>query len=297
MIRTSKYDSLRRLSAANSHIVTSVLSIVTLVSLLAGAFAPLHGQALGTSTVAVDSAVAFTLATAPEPGSWRVSTTAGFRFDDGRADTRGYSLGVNATYTSQASILWRFEADWQRSEARPTSESPMYVLDDTRFAALSATKMLGSHIGVMATGSWRQDRPLELDRRLMAQVGPLLAIANRRTLSIATVPVIGLGQQDNALGSSSESITHIGGVQTLTWHASPYTQVQAYVVGHRVIDNADDYSFTVNASISGALSRNLGINLFYRLYEEGIQPPGVARRQHTLGAGFKLVFPSLAAGG
>ena len=271
--------------------------LLTFGTLALAAPACLQAQALGTSTVAVDSAVAFTLASAPDPGEWRASTTAGFRFEDGRVDSRGYSVGVDLAYTSGSGLLWRAEADWQRSEARPEKGAPMYVIDDTRFAALSATRMLSGSLGLMAMTSWREDRPLELDHRIMAQAGPVFALGNHRTFSLAAVPMVGWGTQNNALGDDSESIVNFGGVQTLTWHASPWTTLQAYVSGHRVVDDADDYSFTVNTSISGALSRNLGVNVFYRLYQEGIQPPGVARAQHTIGAGFKLMFPSLTTGG
>jgi hypothetical protein len=282
-------------TARRTTVFTAIFAGV--VSLFGASTTALHAQALGTSTVAVDSTLVFDFAAAPKPGSWRVGTSAGFRFEDGRADTRGYSLSLTADYTSQASILWRFEADWQRAEARPTKDSPMYVIDDTRFGAFSASKLLRGRLGMTAMASWRQDLPLDLDHRIMAQAGPLFAWANSPTLSVSSAPMLGWGRQNNARIETAESIVHFGGVQTLTWHASPYTTLQAYISGHRVFEEAEDYSFTVNTSVSGALTRHLGVNVFYRLYEEGIQPPGVARRQHTLGAGFKLVFPSLATQG
>jgi hypothetical protein len=254
----------------------------------------ISGQTLGTTTITVDSTVANLLVNRPAPGSWKVVGDVGFKFEDGRTDTRGYSLALAATHVSSANVLWRTEAHWQRAEVRPQPTSPRFVIDDTRFLSLSGTRPVHERIGVMGMVSWRQDLPLKLDHRTMAQVGPAFTLAEGRTFAVATIPLIGVARQNNAGSPDAETVVHAGGVQTLLWRPIPTTTLQVYASGHRLLDNPDDYGYVINVSLTGALSRHLGMSFFYRAYEEGIRPPGVERVQHSLGAGLKVGFPSIA---
>jgi hypothetical protein len=191
-------------------------------------------------------------------------------------------------------VLWRGEAHWQKAEVRPQPSSPRFVIDDTRFVSLAGTRPVHDRIGVMGVVSWRRDIPLKLDHRTMAQVGPAFTLVHGRTLSIATVPLLGVARQNNAAVDKDETVVQMGGIQTLTWRPIPTATVQIYASGHRMLENSDDYGYVLNASLTGALSRHLGMSLFYRAHEEGIRPPGVERVQHSLGAGLKVGFPSIS---
>lgn len=253
-------------------------------------------QSEGANELSMDSTVAQHLATAPAPGTWKGSGTFGFQFEDGRVDTRGYAVDAIVAHTTGGGLMLRLEGEWKRAEARPAPEADMLILDDTRYGALSVARHLTGIVGVMAVGSWRQDVPVGLQHRAMAQVGPYLALAASPMLKISTIPMLGVGRQENARSLESEGIVLLGGIQSITWHPTRTATVEAYLAAHRVLDDADDYSVVLNTSVMGALSRHVGLKVYYQLSEEGIHPLGTAPRQHTLGAGVNLAFPSLGGG-
>lgn len=254
------------------------------------------GQTQGANELSMDSTLAQHLATAPDPGSWKSSGTFGFQFEDGRVDTRGYSVDAIVAHTTGGGVLLRLEGEWKRAEARPTPEADMFILDDTRYGALSVARHLTGRVGVMTVASWRKDVPVGLQHRAMAQVGPYFALVASPMLKISTIPMVGVGRQENARSLESEGIVHLGGIQSITWHPTRTATVEAYLGAHRVLDDGDDYSVVLNTSVTGALSRNLGLKVYYQLSEEGIHPLGSVPRQHTLGAGINLAFPTLGGG-
>lgn len=254
------------------------------------------GQSQGANELSMDSTVAQHLATAPAPGTWQGAGTFGFQLQDGRVDTRGYSVDAIVAHTTGGGLMLRLEGEWKRAEARPTPDADMFILDDTRYGALSVARHLTGRVGVMALGSWRQDIPVGLQHRAMAQVGPYLALVASPMLKISTIPMVGVGRQENARSLESEGIVHLGGIQSITWHPTRTATVEAYLAAHRVLDNEDDTSVALNTSIMGALSRNLGLKVYYQFSEEGIHPLGMPPRQHTVGAGVNLAFPSLGGG-
>lgn len=250
----------------------------------------LPGSLSGQNTDEDPATEAQLLASAPAAGTSAASLTFGLQIQDGRTETRGFSAAGTWARASQARSVVRLDASLKRASYRSSPSAERVTIEDTQTLMASLVHPVTGPLSFLSTASWRRDAPVKLDYRVMLQAGLGYSIHRDKKILFTIGPVVGVGQQDNALSDGGDRILNVGGIQSLSWHVTPTFGIENTFAAYRDVDNADDHSIDASLSATARIARRIGMKLSYTYLKEGIHPPFVSAVQKEFEAGVTITL-------
>ena len=228
------------------------------------------------------------LASAPAPGSQSASITAGFEVNEGRTETRGYSIDAIWARMSESGMLLRLDGTLKRGEYRAAPGQDRIVVDDMYELAVGLVRPIAGSFSLLASGTWKRDEPVGLKHRFLAQAGVGFTFVKGRQLLFTIGPVVGIGNQDNAASNGADGIPLLGGVQTLSWRASETFGIETEFHGYSNLDDSDDFVLDFTVAGTSQINSRLGLKASYTYTREGIHPQEVSEMQRRLEFGVTI---------
>lgn len=267
----------------------TIRQAVPVVLLLLTGLESLYAQTPGADETAIDAAVAQNLTTAPAAGKSQFTGTFTFQFQGGRSEQLTYNVDFIFAHATRRIALLRLDLEDNRSEFTSAPNTDRIVSDDNRTAMLTVLPRMKKNFSIIGIGAFRQDKPIHLDHRFSAQIGPYFEPLTSKQLSFAIAPLIGAGVQDNA-ATESESLLSLGAMQSLVWQVSKSANLDVYAAQHRNLDNGEDYMFLVNTSLTASVTKWLGLTLSHKYLMENVHPPTVNAVKNTVNAGIRVTL-------
>lgn len=230
------------------------------------------------------------LASAPKPGSSAAAITIGFEINDGRTETRGYSIDATWARMTMSHTLVRLDGQLKRADFRPAVGADRITVDDTKELTASLVHPLKGKIALLGEASFKRDAPVELDHRALLQAGIGFNIIRGETFLLSFGPMVGVGRQNNAAAPDAAGITIIGGIQSLSWRVSPTFGIETSLHGYSNLDDSDDHVIDLSVAGTSRIASRLGLKVSYSWTKEGIHPANVSDIQRRLQVGATITL-------
>jgi len=230
------------------------------------------------------------LASAPAAGTSASSITVGLQVNDGRTETRGYSLDATWAHMSMSETLIRFDGTLKRAGYRPAESEDRITVDDTQSLSASLVRPLSSSFALLGEASWKRDAPVMLDHRILLQAGLGINLTRGETLRMTLGPTVGIGRQNNASAAEAGGFAMAGAMQSLSWRASPTFGLETTLHGYQNLDDSDDFVLDFTVAGTSRVASRLGLKVSYSWLKEGIHPADVSSLQRRLEVGATITL-------
>lgn len=230
------------------------------------------------------------LTAVPQPGQSGVSATAGVKLQDGRTETKGWSVSGFAAHTTERGHLFRLDVVATQAHFRPAMGRPFQEVEDKQLGTLTYMKHLGSRFSAFGIAGWRRDQILGLKHRVWARAGIGVRAIEHKKAQLFVGPSFALGDESRAHTDQASGVQDVGVLQSMVLQLTPSLSVTEWLSSQFDMSDSDDHHTVLNVSLVARVAKHVGITISYQLHYEALPPPGTANHQSDLTAGVQISF-------
>lgn len=236
------------------------------------------------------------VSSAPHPGQSGASVSVGWQLQEGRTETRGWSLTGIGAHTTKKRELLRVDASMSLARYRPVAGAAMETVEDRQRLIFTYLHPLPlRRVGVMALGGWRRDAILALDYRAWAEAGVGVQAIERPRVSTFLGASLAAGRERRSHTRRAGDVVDVGLLQTFNLRLSPTMRVEQWSKAQVDTTDTGDRSTTFEAALLARVMKHVGMKMSYVHQYDAIVAPGRSKTQSSLTAGVQITFAPAGA--
>jgi hypothetical protein len=228
-------------------------------------------------------------ATTPPPHKFTGSATVGVSLESGRTDLIGAQVMFDGRRPYSATGSFDASFAYTRAEAgHPGGHGPRETVADRLTATFDVEQNYGKRLVMMLRAQALRDPIAQINYRFGEMAGLGVRLENAR-VQARLVPGVAFLTDDMHMVDDGFRV-HFGLYEDLNAKIGPVWTFSQFLGISRDVTQADDYIVNLDAKLTGAITKHLGIQLSYLFNYEKMLPPGVEPSYQKTIAGLQITF-------
>jgi hypothetical protein len=226
----------------------------------------------------------------PEPPHIFSGTlTAGVSLESGQTDLNATQLMMKGQRPYSRDGTFTMKAGYTRATTRPPQSPVEITVADRLEANLGIEENFGKRGIWMLRGQALRDTIQKIDYEVEAMTGVGVRLNHKRA-QLRIVPGIAVLSHDKNIQIENGFNVNWGVYQDLKIAVTQAWMFTQYINYSRDFVDKDDYVLSSEASLTGAISKRIGVQLSYQYSYERLLPPGVEPWYQKILAGLQVSF-------
>jgi hypothetical protein len=229
-------------------------------------------------------------ATPPEPPHIFSGTlTAGVSLESGQTDLNATQFMLQGQRPYSREGTFTIKAGYTRATTRPP-QSPVKITVANRMEAnVGIEENFGKRGIYMLRGQALRDTIQQIDYQVAALTGVGVRLNHARA-QVRIVPGLAFLSHDKNIQTENGFNVNWGVYQDAKIAVTKLWMFTQYLNYSRDVKDKDDYTLAADASLTGAITKRIGVQLSYRYTFERLLPPGVEPWYQKILAGLQISF-------
>lgn len=237
-----------------------------------------------------DTTLIHELTSNPIAGQRAVTLTAGATLQQGRTETKGWSLDGVLAHTTDAHLLLRLEAVSTTAHLRPAPGEPYLEVENNHMISGLAMRRFHRNLSWLVIAGWRRDSVLQLDYRVWAEAGVAVHLVANKSVDLFVAPMFAVGDEKRSHTDRGSNVADAGLLQTLTVRVHERFGIEQQLQTHVDTTETDDQATAFSISTLAQVAPHVGLKVYYQLRRDSLPPPGQDPTQSKAGIGVSVSF-------
>jgi hypothetical protein len=225
----------------------------------------------------------------PAPTGFTGSATLGLSLESGRTDLNGlqFKFAGSRPYSNHGALT--VGSSFMHATARPPGSPDRITVANRLDGSVGIEHNYGERWVLMVRSQALRDPIARIDHRFEQIAGFGVRFGNKH-VQARVVPGVALLFHDKNIEAENGYNTNVGIYQDVRIALAPgWMFMESLSASHDVRDD-DDYFFAVDAQLTGAITRRIGLQLSFHYNYESLLPPGVEPWYQKTMAGLQFKF-------
>lgn len=217
------------------------------------------------------------------------NATLGVSLESGRTDLNGIQFALQGQKPYSDHGAFTMGSTYTFANTRPPGSADRITVANRLEGNIGIEHNYGKHWVLMLRLQGLRDPISHVDYRVQQLTGFGVRFGNRR-VQARFIPGLAFIAHDKNVEAENGFNTNIGFYQDLMVQLAPGWTLSEFLTASHDIKDDDDYFFSSDVKLTGAINRRLGIQLSFQYSYESLLPPGVEAWYQKTMAGVQLKF-------
>jgi len=224
----------------------------------------------------------------PKPPRFTGTATAGISLESGRTDLNGVQVAFTGARPNTGTTAVAVSLSYAFATTIAPGESKRVTVANRLTTSFDVSQDVRKHLVAMFRVQALRDPVAQLKYRFGEMTGFGVRLDTKR-VKVRLVPGVALFSDDKNIAAEKGFHFHYGIYQDVTAAIAPAWTFTEYVSASKAL-HPRDYILDINAKLTGAITKHVGIQLSYQFNYESRQPPGVDPEYQKTVAGVQIKF-------
>lgn len=223
------------------------------------------------------------------PHGFSGSATVGVSLESGRTDLNGIQVAYHGLRPYSDNGAYTMAANYTFASTRPPGSDDRITVSNHLDANAGIEHNYGKRWVLMLRLQGMRDPIAHVDYRVQQLTGFGIRFGTKRAQA-RFIPGLAFIVHDKNVETENGFNTNIGFYHDLMVQLTPAWTFSEFVTASHDVKDDDDYFFTADAKLTGAITRRLGLQVSFQYSYESLLPPGVEAWYQKTMVGLQIKF-------